>query len=135
MSDLLIPADLEWVVRDYLTERFAAEGWGDLNGDTKLREHQSQTVLFTTGGSERTLVSSESRFVFDSYEAREAPAQKRAARVFALIKDLHSRRVGDVQFYDITPTVPFNYPDPRTPDLYRYQFNALIHARHVRGTS
>ncbi|WP_300345499.1 hypothetical protein [Nesterenkonia sp.] len=131
---VLVPADIEYVVNSWLRDQYQSHGWGQIPVSTRLpRAEDTFVVAFTTGGTNRTLVSGEDRIVFDCYAPREALAQKVSARIFALVTDLDCRRVGDVQFYDVTPTKPANYPNPEKPNLYRYQFNALIHARYLTG--
>jgi len=134
MADLLVPADVEYVLERYLEAGFRAQGWGAVDVDTRIpAKGDTFVVAFTTGGQDRTLVSGADRIVFDCYAPRAALAQNLAARVFALVKDLDSRLVEGVQFYDVTPTKPANYPNPDKPTLYRYQFNAVIHARYPKG--
>ncbi|MCT1607157.1 hypothetical protein M3B43_07420 [Nesterenkonia massiliensis] len=131
---VMVPADIEHITNTWIQARYAALGWGQVPVSTTLPPSgESFVVAFTTGGQDRTLVSGEDRIVFDCYGPREAPAQQLSARIFALVKDLDSRLIDGVQFYDVTPTKPANYPDPRKPDLFRYQFNALIHARYLPG--
>jgi len=130
---VLVPADVEYAVEKYLESGFVANGWGVLKVDTQIPAGDTFVVAFTTGGQDRTTVSGTDRVVFDCYAPRAALAQKLAARVFALIKDLDSRFIDGVQFYDVTPTKPANYPNPDKPDLFRYQFNAVIHARYPKG--
>ena len=63
-----------------------------------------------------------------------ATRARTGSREGAAVRDLDCRRIGDIQFYDTSPEQPpFNYPHPEKPTLYRYQFNALVHARHVQG--
>ena len=130
---MLVPADLEWAVRDWVRDQVA----GMVNPphvDNRLTERDRQVVIFSTGGNVRSLVSSDVRLVFDCYATTPGEAQRLAAHVFAAVRDLDCRRIGDVQFYDVSPEQPpFNYPHPEKPTLYRYQFNALVHARHVQG--
>lgn len=132
---LLVPADIEYAIEKYLEAGFVANGWGSVNVDTRIpAAGDTFVVAFTAGGQDRTLVSGEDRVLFDCYAPRAALAQKLAARTFALIKDLDCRHVEGVQFYDVTPTKPSNYPNPDKQDLFRYQFNAVIHARYQQGT-
>lgn len=130
---MLVPADLEWAVRDWVRGQ-VAEMANPPHVDNRLTERDRQVVIFSTGGNVRSLVSSDVRLVFDVYERTPGEAQRLAAHVFAAVRDLDCRRIGDVQFYDVSPEQPpFNYPHPEKPTLYRYQFNALVHARHVQG--
>ena len=124
---MIQPADLEWVVADYLDARLDVPASDALKGDGP------QVVVFSTGGVTRTLVSSEVRVVFDAYALQPGAAHILSARVYALVRDLDSRLVGGVQFYDVDPGPPYSFPNPDKPDLYRFQFSALIHARHVEG--
>mgnify|MGYP007088346304 CR=1 FL=1 len=124
---MIQPADLEWVVADYLDAGLDVPVSNALAGDGP------QVVVFSTGGATRTVVSSEVRLVFDAYALQPGAAHALAARVYALVRDLDCRRVGGVQFYDVDPGPPYSFPHPDKPDLYRYQFSALIHARHVEG--
>lgn len=130
---MLVPADLEWAVRDWVRDQVA----GMVNPphvDNRLTERDRQVVIFSTGGNVRSLVSSDVRLVLDTYATTPGEAQRLAAHVFAAVRDLDCRRIGDIQFYDTSPEQPpFNYPHPEKPTLYRYQFNALVHARHVQG--
>ena len=130
---MLIPADLEWIVRDWLRGN-VADMSPPPHVDNELTERDVQVVVFSTGGNVRTAVSSDVRLVFDCYAKSPGDAHRLAAHIFALVRDLDCRQVGDVQFYDVTPEQPpFNFPHPEKPTLYRYQFNALVHARHVQG--
>lgn len=130
---MLVPADLEWAARDWVRGQ-VAEMANPPHVDNRLTERDRQVVIFSTGGNVRSLVSSDVRLVFDVYERTPGEAQRLAAHVFAAVRDLDCRRIGDVQFYDVSPEQPpFNYPHPEKPTLYRYQFNALVHARHVQG--
>lgn len=130
---MLVPADLEWAVRDWVRGQVAGMD-NPPYVDNRLTERDRQVVIFSTGGNVRSLVSSDVRLVFDVYERTPGEAQRLAAHVFAAVRDLDCRRIGDVQFYDVSPEQPpFNYPHPEKPTLYRYQFNALVHARHVQG--
>lgn len=124
---MLVPADLEWAIRDYLAGRVQVPVGNALTDDVE------QVVVFSTGGSTRTLVSSEVRLVFDCYADQPGEAHSIAARVYGLVRDLDCRRIGGVQFYDVGLGPPYNFPHPDKPDHYRYQFSALIHARHVEG--
>ena len=130
---MLVPADLEWAVRDWVRDQ-VAEMADPPHVDNRLTERDRQVVIFSTGGNVRSLVSSDVRLVFDCYATTPGEAQRLAAHVFAAVRDLDCRQVGDVQFYDVSPEQPpFNYPHPEKPTLYRFQFNALVHARHVQG--
>lgn len=130
---MLVPADLEWAVRDWVRGQVAGMANPPHVGN-RLTERDRQVVIFSTGGNVRSLVSSDVRLVFDTYATTPGEAQRLAAHVFAAVRDLDCRRIGDVQFYDVSPEQPpFNYPHPEKPTLYRYQFNALVHARHVQG--
>lgn len=124
---MIQPADLEWVVADYLAAHVTVPV------SNELTDAPSQVVVFSTGGVTRTLVSSELRLVFDCYAPQPGEAHSLAARVYALTRDLDCRQVGPVQFYDVDPGPPYNFPHPDKPDTYRFQFSALIHARHVEG--
>lgn len=123
---MLAPADVEFVLVEYLKSRLTVPV------ATKLGASKNQVVLFTTGGSKATLVSGRPRVVFDCYGEREALAVNLANQVWALVEDLDCRLVGDAQFYDVESTLPINLPHPDKPDLFRRQFNSLIHTRHVR---
>ena len=130
---MLVPADLEWVVRDWLRDRVAGMSPTPYV-DNRLTERDVQVVVFSTGGNVRTTVSSDVRLVFDCYAKSPGDAHRLAAHIFSLVRDLDCRQLGDVQFYDVAPEQPpFNFPHPEKPTLYRYQLNALVHARHVRG--
>lgn len=123
---MLAPADIEFALTSYL-KPLVSEPVG-----TKIGTAKNQVVLFTTGGSEATLVSGRPRVVFDCYGEREAAAVNLANKVWALVKDLDCRLVGESQFYDVELSLPINLPHPDKPDVFRRQFNAIIHARHVR---
>lgn len=123
---MLAPADVEFVLVEYLKSRLTVPV------ATKLGSSKSQVVLFTTGGSKSTLVSGRPRVVFDCYGEREALAINLANQVWALVEDLDCRMIGGTQFYDVDSTLPINLPHPDKPDLFRRQFNSLIHTRHVR---
>lgn len=125
---MLVPADLEWVVVDHLSERLMVPVSNALTDDP------SQVVVFSTGGATRTLVSSEVRLAFDAYAEQPGEAHSLAAQVYALVRDLDCRQVGPVQFYDVDPGPPYSFPHPDKPDHFRYQFSALVHARHVERT-
>lgn len=130
---MLVPADLEWAVRDWVRDQ-VAEMANPPHVDNRLTERDRQVVIFSTGGNVRSLVSSDVRLVLDTYATTPGEAQRLAAHVFAAVRDLDCRRIGDIQFYDTSlEQPPFNYPHPEKPTLYRYQFNALVHARHVQG--
>ena len=132
--DLLIPADIEYAVQGWIKSVFTAQSWGSPIVSTSFKDGDAVVVAFSTGGSNRTLVSGGQRIMFDCYAKREAQAWGLASKVYAAIADLDSRRVEGVQFYDVEPTLPANYPHPDRPDYFRYQFNAVIHARHM-GTN
>lgn len=123
---MLAPADIEFVLVGYLKSRLTVPV------ATKLGSAKNQVVLFTTGGSKSTLVSGRPRVVFDCYGEREALAINLANQVWALVEDLDCRMIGGTQFYDVDSTLPINLPHPDKPDLFRRQFNSLIHTRHVR---
>lgn len=123
---MLVPADVEYTVREYLKPLLSVPV------SSKIGATANQVVAFSVGGPESTLVSGRPRLVFDCYGGREAQAWKLARDTFGFIKDLDCRLVGGVQFYDVEPTLPSNLPHPDKPDSFRYQFNAIIHARHVR---
>lgn len=125
---MLAPADVESLLVDHLSTAL------DVQVGTALRGDGPQVVLFSTGGQTRTMVSGQPRIVFDCYHSRELPAFELARRVWAQVADMDCRMIGGVQVYDVTPTMPANYPHPDKPSLFRYQFNAEIHARHV-GTN
>lgn len=130
---MIVPADLEWIVRDHLAERLSNLDAAP-HVDNELTERDYQVVVFSTGGNVRTVVSSDVRLVFDCYARHPGDAHRLAAHVFALVRDMDCRRIGDVQFYDVSlEQPPFHFPHPEKPTLARYQFNALVHARHVRG--
>lgn len=120
------PVDIEYVVQEYLKQFF------DEPVSTGIGSSDPQVVLFTTGGSEVTLVSARPRVVFDCYGATEGQAINLANKVWARVKNLECRVVGGVQFYDVEATLPMNLPHPDRPDVYRRQFNAIIHTRHER---
>ncbi len=123
---MLAPADIEFALVEYLKANLTVPV------GTKLGSSKNQVVLFTTGGSKATLVSGRPRVVFDCYGEREALAVNLVNRVWSLIEDLDCRLVGAVQFYEVDSTLPINLPHPDKPDLFRRQFNSLIHTRHVR---
>lgn len=123
---MLAPADVEYTVREYLKPALTVPV------SSKLSKAKGQVVAFSLGGSEATIVSGRPRLVFDCYGEREAPAWELVQKVWALVKDLDCRLIGGVKFYEIGVELPINLPHPDRPDLYRYQFNAIIHARHVR---
>lgn len=123
---MLAPADIEFVLVEYLKPLLTVPV------ATKLGSAKNQVVLFTTGGSKSTLVSGRPRVVFDCYGEREALAINLANQVWALVEDLDCRMVSGTQFYDVESTLPINLPHPDKPDLFRRQFNSLIHTRHVR---
>ena len=123
---MLAPADIEFVLVEYLKPLLTVPV------ATKLGSAKNQVVLFTTGGSKSTLVSGRPRVVFDCYGEREALAINLANQVWALVEDLDCRMIGGTQFYDVDSTLPINLPHPDKPDLFRRQFNSLIHTRHVR---
>lgn len=123
---MLAPADIEFVLVEYLKSRLTVPV------ATKLGSAKNQVVLFTTGGSKSTLVSGRPRVVFDCYGEREALAINLANQAWALVEDLDCRMIGGTQFYDVDSTLPINLPHPDKPDLFRRQFNSLIHTRHVR---
>lgn len=125
---MLVPADVEYAVREYLKPLLTVPVSSSLGATA------SQVVAFSVGGSEATLVSGRPRLVFDCYGEREAQAWALAQKVFGLVKDLDCRMIGGVQLYDVTATLPANLPHPDKPTLFRYQFNAIIHARHVRAS-
>lgn len=120
------PLDIEYALSEYLKTKISEPV------HTELGAEKSQVVLFTTGGPEATLVSGRPRVVFDCYGERAALALNLANKVWAYIKDLDCRMIGEAQFYEIEATLPINLPNPDKPDLFRRQFNAIIHARHVR---
>lgn len=123
---MLAPADIEFVLVEYLEPLLTVPV------ATKLGSAKNQVVLFTTGGSKSTLVSGRPRVVFDCYGEREALAINLANQVWALVEDLDCRMIDGTQFYDVDSTLPINLPHPDKPDLFRRQFNSLIHTRHVR---
>lgn len=123
---MLAPADIEFVLVEYLKPLLTVPV------ATKLGSAKNQVVLFTTGGSKSTLVSGRPRVVFDCYGEREALAINLANQVWALVEDLDCRMIDGTQFYDVDSTLPINLPHPDKPDLFRRQFNSLIHTRHVR---
>lgn len=125
---MLVPADVEYTVREYLKPLMSVPV------SSKLTAAKDQVVSFSVGGTEATLVSGRPRLVFDCYGAREGLAWSLVQKVWALVKDLDCRLIAGVQFYDIEASMPVNLPHPDKPDLFRYQFNATIHARHVRAS-
>lgn len=131
--DILIPADIEYITQEYLRGVLPADGMSAVV-TTAFEDADLVVHLFTTGGDDRTIVSGQPRVVFDCYGRREAQAQRLAAITHGRVKDMDSRVIGGTQIYDVTATLPSNYPHPDRPDYFRYQFNALIHARHV-GTN
>lgn len=120
------PADVEYTAREYLKPFLAVPVRSELGRGA------GQVVVFTTGGAKATLVSGRPRLVFDCYGERAAQAWALVQQVWALVEDLDSRMVGGVQFYEIDSTLPVSLPHPDRPDLFRYQFNSVLHARHVR---
>lgn len=130
---ILVPADVEHVMQEYLKERLSS-GTAAALVSTRFGDAEQVVHLFSTGGFDRTLVSGEHRIVFDCYGQREGQAQQLAALVHGLVVDAHSRLIGRTQIYDVEATLPANFPHPERPDYYRYQFNATIHARHRTGT-
>lgn len=125
---MLVPADVEYTVREYLKPLVSVPV------SSKLTDAKGQLVTFSLGGSEATLVSGRPRMVFDCYGEREAQAVALAQKAWGLIKDLDCRLIAGVQFYEISAALPVNLPHPDKPDAFRYQFNATIHARHVRAS-
>lgn len=123
---MLAPADIEFALVEYLKANLTVPV------GTKLGTAKNQVVLFTTGGTESTIVSGTPRVVFDCYGEREALAIDLSQKVWALVKDIDSRIVEGVQFYGVGSSLPINLPHPDKPDLFRRQFNSLIHTRHVR---
>lgn len=123
---MLAPVDVEFALVEYLKSRLSVPV------GTKLGSAKNQVVLFTTGGSKATLVSGRPRVVFDCYGEREALAVNLVNQVWALVEDLDCRMVSGAQFYEVESSLPINLPHPDKPDLFRRQFNSVIHARHVR---
>lgn len=125
---MLLPADVEFTVREYLKPLL------DVPILSKVGDPPNQLVTYSLGGAEATIVSGRPRLVFDCYGEREAKAWALAQKAWGLVKDLDCRFIAGVQFYEIDAALPVNLPHPDKPDLYRYQFNATIHARHVRAS-
>ena len=125
---MLLPADVEYLVREYLKPLL------DVPVSSKIGDAPNQLVTYSLGGPEATLVSGRPRLVFDCYAEREAKAWNLAAKAWGLVKDLDCRFMDGVQIYEIEAALPVNLPHPDKPDLARYQFNATIHARHVRAS-
>lgn len=125
---MLVPADVEYVVREYLKPSLSVPV------GSSLGKASNQLVAYSLGGPEATLVSGRPRLVFDCYGARQAQAWDLVQKVWGLVKDLDCRLIAGVQFYEIDAQLPVNLPHPDKPDLFRYQFNATIHARHVRAS-
>ena len=123
-----VPADVEYVVREYLKPLLSVPV------SSKLTTAKDQVVTFSVGGAEATLVSGRPRLVFDCYGERAGLAWALVQKAWGLVKDLDCRLISGVQFYDIEASLPVNLPHPDKPDLFRYQFNATIHARHVRAS-
>ena len=124
---MLAPVDIEYELVQYLAPLLGVPVGTSIKPGAK-----DQLVLYTTGGAKATLVSGRPRVVFDCYGEREAPAVSLCSRVWALVEDLDSRFINGIQFYDVDSALPVNLPNPDKPNLYRRQFNSLIHARHRR---
>lgn len=125
---MLAPADVEYVVREYLKPHLSVPV------NSELGKGSNQVVVFSLGGPEATIVSGRPRLVFDCYGERAGLAWALVQKVWALVKDLDCRQIAGVQFYDVEAALPVNLPHPDKPDAFRYQFNATIHARHVRAS-
>lgn len=125
---MLVPADVEYVVREYLKPLLAEPV------HSKIGTESVHLVTYSLGGAEATLVSGRPRLVFDCYGERAEQAWALAQKAWGLVKDLDCRFIDGVQFYEIEAALPVNLPHPDKPDFYRYQFNATIHARHVRAS-
>lgn len=126
---LIAPNDAEYLVRDYLQAGHASRGL-QAPVDTKDSAGTKFTTLYLTGTAEATTVSDRPRLTFNCYGPTEYQAFELARLDLALAKALDSRVLGGVQFYEVEVVGGLaNFPNPRHPDLHRYQFTCQFHLR------
>ncbi len=127
MAELIVGANIERLLVDYLPPLLAARGFA-VPVSTKARSSESVT-LYRTGGPRVTLVSDRPQVTFDCRAALEGRASDLALMVRGLVYATDGEVLGGHQVYGVDElTGPSNMPDPNYAGA-RYRWTALIHIR------
>ena len=137
MAELIIGADVEQILVDYLAAELPARGWNvpvgtrleGVPGAPKGRPSES-VILFRTGGVKRTLKSDEPLITFEARSTLESRAERLGALVLALLHAADGLVLGGSMVYSVTELGGLgNLPDViGTP-----RYTALL-AVHIAGT-
>jgi hypothetical protein len=128
MAQLIIGAEIEQLLADYLPAQLAANGF-DVPVSTKQRAAEGVTLYLTGGTDQLTLVSDEPQVTFDCRAPSESRAAAMCLMVRAVVLAMYGIRLGGHQVY--TPrgvAYPANLPDPNYSGA-RYRWTARIHIR------
>jgi hypothetical protein len=82
-----------------------------------------------TGGGDGTRISDMPQLTFECYAGDDAAASELCNRVRATLQSFAGQTLAGVQCYRVSAAGVSDRPDPRTPDLSRYAFTAVVHLR------
>lgn len=126
---ILVPSDTEAAlvtrVQLVLTEKGLT-----VPVDTKDSDAKSFVTLYRTGGAPGTAVSDRAQITFNAYAPTEYQAFWLGSVVFGIAVATDCLEVDGVFFYENSPVGSLaNFPNPRHPTLFRYQFSRAFHTR------
>lgn len=127
---ILVPTDTEGA----LVQRVAAVlAEKDLDVPVDIKDTldvKSFVSLYRTGGAPGTAVSDRAQITFNAYAPTEYQAYRLGAIVFGIAVATDCLEVDGVFFYENSPVGSLaNFPNPRHPTLFRYQFSRTFHTR------
>lgn len=127
---ILVPSDTEAALVERLKQVLTVRGLA-VPVDTKdTADAKSFVTLYRTGGAPGTVVSDRAQITFNAYAPTEYQAYRLGAVVFGIAVATDCMDVDGIFFYENSPVGSLaNFPNPRHPNLYRYQFSRAFHTR------
>lgn len=128
-SEVILGADIEQLLVDWLPARLVARGFTGPVGTKKATAVESVTLFLTGGVGRVTVISGQPQVTFDCRAATEARASALVLMVRALVFSAEGERLSGRQVYSVGELAhPTNLPDPNFTGS-RYRWSAFIHIR------
>ena len=126
---MIIDADAEQLVIDYLATELPAHGFPDIPVADRFPQSGIETVtVIRTGGTRRDLVTDTAQISIDVRAGSNSRAAEIIGMVRALLNDMWCTVIGGHQVYSVDE-MSGPYSNPVEPDLCRYSQNFLIAIR------
>lgn len=123
---ILKPIDIDDALQSYINTSSADLTASAIPLPRDFKSHLPFVVFQQVGGLRRTEVIDNHTVACDVYANSWACAQSSAGDVVGLLERLAGLTLSNVQVYSVSFNLPYNNPDPNSPDTPRVSFNFQI---------